>query len=60
MESHRRQDLVRFGKYAGANYNWTWKVNAQSGVGIPAYKNLYPIPAISLSSNPNLTQNIGY
>lgn len=59
-EGHRRQDLVRFGKYAGANYNWTWKGNSQSGVGIPAYKNLYPIPAISLSSNPNLTQNIGY
>ncbi|MCB0451259.1 MAG: RagB/SusD family nutrient uptake outer membrane protein, partial [Confluentibacter sp.] len=24
-ESHRRQDLIRFGKFTGGNYNWAWK-----------------------------------
>ncbi|WP_136668585.1 RagB/SusD family nutrient uptake outer membrane protein [Flavobacterium sp. H122] len=59
-ESHRRQDLIRFGKFTGGSYNWTWKGNSQSGIAIPAHFNVYPIPAASLASNPNLTQNPNY
>ncbi|MEM6516009.1 MAG: RagB/SusD family nutrient uptake outer membrane protein [Bacteroidota bacterium] len=59
-EAHRRQDLIRYGLYTGGNYNWAWKGNAQNGVAIPSTLNVYPIPNLSLSSNPNLTQNPGY
>ncbi|MCL9806496.1 RagB/SusD family nutrient uptake outer membrane protein [Flavobacterium amniphilum] len=59
-ESHRRQDLIRFHKFTGGSYNWTWKGNSQSGIALPAHFNVYPIPAASLASNPNLTQNPNY
>jgi hypothetical protein len=59
-EAHRRQDLIRFGLYTGGNYNWAWKGNGSNGIAIPSNLNLYPIPSLSLSSNPNLTQNPGY
>ncbi|PWG04978.1 RagB/SusD family nutrient uptake outer membrane protein [Polaribacter aquimarinus] len=59
-EAHRRQDLIRFGKFTGGNYNWTWKGNASNGIALPATMDVYPIPASSLASNPNLTQNEGY
>lgn len=59
-EAHRRQDLIRFGLYTGGNYNWAWKGNGSNGIAIPANFNVYPIPSLSLSSNPNLTQNPGY
>lgn len=59
-EAHRRQDLIRFGKYTGGSYNWAWKGNAQTGVAIPATLSLFPVPNQSLASNPNLTQNPGY
>lgn len=59
-ESHRRQDLIRFGRFTGGAYNWTWKGNATNGIAIPSYFDLYPIPSASLASNPNLTQNPGY
>jgi len=59
-EAHRRQDLIRYGLFTGGNYNWAWKGNAQNGVAIPANLDVYPIPNLSLSSNPNLTQNNGY
>lgn len=59
-EAHRRQDLIRFGKYTGGNYNWTWKGNAQSGVSISPMYSVFPIPAQSIAANPNLTQNPGY
>lgn len=59
-EAHRRQDLVRFGRYAGGAYNWAWKGNAQNGIAIGAFRNLYPIPALAIAANPNLTQNSGY
>ena len=60
VEGHRRQDLIRYGLYTGGNYNWAWKGNAQNGVAIPLNLAVYPIPNLSLSSNPNLTQNPGY
>ena len=59
-EGHRRQDLVRFGRYAGGSYNWAWKGNGSNGVALPNYFNLFPIPTSALNTNPNLTQNTGY
>lgn len=59
-EGHRRQDLIRFGKYTGGTYNWAWKGNGSTGVAIPQFRKLFPIPALSLVANPNLTQNPGY
>ncbi|MBP8157656.1 MAG: RagB/SusD family nutrient uptake outer membrane protein [Flavobacterium sp.] len=59
-ESHRRQDLIRFGKYTGGSYNWAWKGNGSNGIAISNNLKLFPIPAQSLASNPNLTQNPGY
>jgi hypothetical protein len=59
-EAHRRQDLIRFGKFTGGSYNWAWKGNATNGLSIPAHFNLYPIPQATLAANPNLTQNSGY
>ncbi|WP_298312849.1 RagB/SusD family nutrient uptake outer membrane protein [uncultured Aquimarina sp.] len=59
-ELHRRQDLRRFGLYSGGAYNWSLKGSSPNGIAIPAFRELYPIPATSLSANPNLTQNEGY
>ena len=59
-EAHRRQDLIRFGKFTGGNYNWAWKGNGSNGISLPSYFNLYPIPTASMAANPNLTQNPGY
>lgn len=59
-EAHRRQDLIRFGKYSGGAYNWSWKGNAPNGIPISGIRDVFPIPAASLGSNPNLTQNEGY
>lgn len=59
-EGHRRQDLIRFGKYTGGSYNWAWKGNGVNGISISTNLKLFPIPAQSLASNPNLTQNPGY
>lgn len=59
-ESHRRQDLIRFGRFAGNTYNWALKGNSLVGAGIADFRKLYPIPAESLAANPNLQQNEGY
>ncbi len=59
-ESHRRQDLIRFGQFTGGTYNWAWKGNVPSGQAIPDHFDVFPIPTASLATNPNLTQNTGY
>ena len=59
-EAHRRQDLIRFGRFTGGAYNWAWKGNGSNGISIPSYRKLYPIPSASLASNPNLSKNEGY
>ena len=59
-EAHRRQDLIRFGKYTGGVYNWAWKGNGANGVSIPSFMRVFPIPSDNLLANPNLTQNPGY
>lgn len=51
-EGHRRQDLIRFGKYLQA---WGTQ-KPQSG----AERLLFPIPNSALAVNPNLEQNPGY
>jgi hypothetical protein len=50
-EYHRRQDLIRFGKFDDP-----WKFKPES----PAYRQLFPIPENQLGLNPNLDQNFGY
>jgi len=50
-EGFRRTDLLRFGKFLDA-----WEDKPTSG----AERLLFPIPAASLASNPNLVQNPGY
>jgi hypothetical protein len=59
-ECHRRTDLIRFGKFTGGSYLWTWKGNQKTGVATSAHRDLYPIPASDLQANPNLIQNDGY
>jgi hypothetical protein len=59
-EGHRRQDLIRFGKFTGGNYVWAWKGNATNGVSIPANLKLYPLHPNTINANPNLIQNSGY
>ena len=59
-EAHRRQDLIRYNRFTGGNYNWTWKGNGSNGISLPAHFNVYPIPTASIAANPNLTQNPGY
>ncbi len=59
-EAHRRQDLIRYGRFTGGNYNWAWKGNGSNGIAIPAHFDVYPIPVGSMAANPNLTQNPEY
>lgn len=59
-EGHRRNDLIRYGRFTGSAYNWSWKGGTQAGSATQAHLNLYPIPANELIGNPNLTQNPGY
>lgn len=59
-EAHRRQDLIRYNRFTGGNYNWAWKGNGSNGIALPTYFNVYPIPTASIAANPNLTQNPGY
>lgn len=60
LESTRRTDLIRYDLLTGSDYLWEFKGGSQSGTGVDARYNLYPIPATELSANPNLTQNSGY
>lgn len=50
-EGWRRMDQVRFGRY---NVSYGYMTNTD------ASRNVYPIPSVALSSNPNLVQNPGY
>lgn len=59
-EAHRRQDLIRFNRYTGGNYNWAWKGNGSNGISISGNLKVYPLPLQSIAVNPNLTQNPGY
>jgi starch-binding outer membrane protein, SusD/RagB family len=59
-EGHRRTDLIRFGKFAGATYIWPWKGAVKEGKSVAEYLNLFPIPSADIVANPNLKQNTGY
>ncbi|MEN9304198.1 MAG: hypothetical protein RL264_2627 [Bacteroidota bacterium] len=59
-EGTRRTDLIRFNKFTGSDYVWTFKGNDVNGVGTPDYLKLYPLPTSDLVLNTNLTQNTGY
>jgi hypothetical protein len=59
-EATRRTDLIRFEKFAGADYVWAFKGGEVDGVALDAYRELYPIPNADIILNPNLTQNPGY
>jgi hypothetical protein len=59
-EAHRRTDLIRFGLFTGGDYVWAWKGGSPAGTETGRHRDLYPLPASELSTNPNLTQNPGY
>ncbi|MCR9253189.1 MAG: RagB/SusD family nutrient uptake outer membrane protein, partial [bacterium] len=50
-ESHRRTDLIRFGKFNDA---WTEKSASES------FKRVFPIPINALAASSKLVQNDGY
>ncbi|MEO7444883.1 MAG: RagB/SusD family nutrient uptake outer membrane protein [Ferruginibacter sp.] len=59
-EGFRRSDLIRFDKFTTASYLWPWKGGVGSGTAVASYRNLFPIPAAEINSNPNMVQNPGY
>ncbi len=59
-ETTRRTDLIRFGKYTGADYLWPWKGGVLEGKAVESFRTLFPIPSSDLTANPNLEQNPGY
>lgn len=59
-EGHRRTDLVRYGLLTGSSYLWPWKGGVLNGTGKEDKYNIFPVPAVNLTANPNLTQNTGY
>jgi starch-binding outer membrane protein, SusD/RagB family len=59
-ECHRRTDLVRFGLLTSGTYLWPWKGGVASGTAVDSKYNLFAIPSVNRSANPNLGQNPGY
>jgi starch-binding outer membrane protein, SusD/RagB family len=59
-EGTRRSDLVRFGKFTGNAYNWSFKGGLADGTSLDATRAIYPIPSQDLAANPSLKQNPGY
>ncbi len=57
LEGHRRSDLIRFGRYIGNNYVWSWKNGVYEGASIPEYRALFPIPTQYVAT---VGQNPGY
>ncbi len=60
LEAQRRTDLIRFNKFTGSSYIWTWKGNVKEGRSVAEHFTVYPIPADDLGANENLVQNTGY
>ena len=56
-EGHRRSDLVRFGKFTGGSYIWSWKGGVLEGQATPAYRDVYAIPSNYVAT---IGQNPGY
>ena len=59
-EGFRRTDLIRYGLFTSSTYLWAWKGGVPNGTGVDSKYNIFPIPSIDLSANPNLKQNPGY
>jgi hypothetical protein len=59
-EGYRRTDLIRYGKFTSGDYLWPWKGGVKSGTGVQDFRNIYPLPTLDVSANPNLVQNPGY
>jgi hypothetical protein len=59
-EGHRRTDLVRYELFTSGSYLWAFKGGVKDGVGVEDFKNIYPLPSLEMSLNPNLKQNPGY
>jgi hypothetical protein len=59
-EGFRRTDLVRFGRFTEGTYLWPWKGGVKLGTAVGSYRNIYPIPAPEVGSNPNIRQNPSY
>ena len=55
LESIRRTDLVRFGKFTSDSYIWQWKGGVLDGRSVNERYNIYPIPDTDLTANPNLS-----
>ena len=60
LESVRRTDLIRFGKFTGSDYVWEFKGGTAAGSGVDAKYRLYPIPATELTANPNIKSTPGF
>lgn len=56
-EGHRRSDLIRFGRYTGNAYLWSWKNAVYEGASLPEFRALFPIPTQYVGT---LGQNPGY
>jgi len=59
-EGHRRTDLIRYNKFTGSEYIWSWKGNTKGGRSTDAKYNLFPLPESDVNANSNLTQNPNY
>jgi hypothetical protein len=59
-ESHRRTDLIRYGRFSESEYLWPWKGGVREGISTDSKYNVFPIPSSDLAANPNLSQNNGY
>lgn len=57
MEGHRRSDLIRFKRYTGSSYLWSWKGGVYTGASIPETRALYPVPYQYVAT---VGQNPGY
>lgn len=55
LESVRRTDLIRFGKFTSNAHIWQWKGGVLDGRSVNDRYNIYPIPDTDLTANPNLT-----
>jgi hypothetical protein len=60
FEGQRRTDLIRFGKFTGGSYIWTFKGGVPAGTSVLDHLALYPIPSNQIAVNPKLAQNPGY
>jgi starch-binding outer membrane protein, SusD/RagB family len=59
-EAQRRTDLIRFGQFTNGTYKWAWKGGVFEGTQTSKDMNLFPIPGVEVSANPNIKQNPGY